>query len=110
MGASALTNLVDNVVLVHRNKAKENKSEEERDEKKEPDARLVIAKQRHGEWEGRISLWFDKSSNQYLPWSGANKEWFSFESNKAADLADDKNGLVPEFDGEELWELQGDSA
>ena len=108
MGASALTNLVDNVILVHRNKAKENKAEEDRDEKKEPDARLVIAKQRHGEWEGKISLWFDKQSNQYLPWSGANKEWFSLEANscdKAEDVAVDQNRHVPEFDGDALWKL-----
>lgn len=85
MGASALTNLVDNVILVHRNKAKENKDEEEIDEKKDPDARLIVAKQRHGEWEGRIALWFDKSSNQYLPWFGANKEYFSF-SDEARDM------------------------
>lgn len=73
MGASALTNLVDNVVIVHRNKAKER---QEIPEDKDPDARLFVAKQRHGEWEGRVKLWFHKESQQYISWSGGKKEWF----------------------------------
>jgi len=83
MGASALTNLVDNVVIVHRNKSKERQQEPE---DKEPDARLYVAKQRHGEWEGRINLWFHKSSQQYLSWSGASVEYFNLEHSEA-DLA-----------------------
>ncbi len=77
MGASALTNLVDNVVIVHRNKAKE---KEQDPEVTEPDARLYVAKQRHGEWEGRINLWFHKDSQQYLSWSNAKIEYFNLDS------------------------------
>ena len=79
MGASALTNLVDNVVIVHRNKAKENLPESEQDDK-DPDTRLIVAKQRHGEWEGRITLWFDKNSQQYKPWKGARLEQFELDA------------------------------
>jgi hypothetical protein len=32
-----------------------------------PDACLRVVKQRHGEWEGPIWLWFDAGSLQYLP-------------------------------------------
>ena len=87
MGASALTNLVDNVFIVHRNKAKEKQEQPEDDQ---PDARLIIAKQRHGEWEGSIKLWFDKSSQQYLSWSGARKEWFEFEEKSTVARAIDR--------------------
>lgn len=75
MGSSAITNLIDNLVIVHRNKAKENSNEPD---ETLPDAKLYVAKQRHGEWEGKIALWFDKVSQQYLPNNGGRKEWFSF--------------------------------
>lgn len=58
-GAGEITDLVDNVVLVWRNKGKEDLSEEE-------DARLMIRKQRHGEWEGDILLWYDQASRRFL--------------------------------------------
>lgn len=65
-GASALTDLVDNVFIVHRNKDKERKVllGEEVDE---PDASLIVAKQRHGEWEGEFAFWFHRESMQYTP-------------------------------------------
>lgn len=68
LGASALTNLVDNLFIVHRNKAKEEKIAlgAEYDDN-EPDCTLTVAKQRHGEWEGRILLWFHDASQQYTP-------------------------------------------
>jgi twinkle protein len=79
MGSSAITNLIDNLIIVHRNKAKENSNEPDEEM---PDARLYVAKQRHGEWEGKIALWFDKTSQQYLPSKGGRKEWFSFGEQK----------------------------
>lgn len=82
MGSSALTNLVDNVLIVHRNKYKERQQEPD---EKDPDARLIIAKQRHGEWEGRINLWFDKISQQYLPWNNARKEYFDFKDSNVVE-------------------------
>lgn len=79
LGSSAITNLIDNLVIVHRNKSKENSNEPDEDS---PDARLYVAKQRHGEWEGKIALWFDKASQQYLPSKGSRKEWFDFGEQK----------------------------
>jgi twinkle protein len=63
-GTSEITDQVDNVVLVQRNKRKEaDKTGKLGDE---PDAFLTIAKQRHGDWEGTAGLWFDRPSQSYL--------------------------------------------
>lgn len=67
-GSGAITDQVDNVIAVWRNKTKErtrqaNKAVSDQD----PDALLIVDKQRNGEgWEGNIGLWFDKQSQQYL--------------------------------------------
>jgi len=70
-GAGELTDLVDNAVIVWRNKRKEELmyqksqgADVEVDEEK-PDAYMCIDKQRHGEWEGKFALWFHKQSMQY---------------------------------------------
>lgn len=66
-GTGAITDQVDNVISVWRNKAKEKKRDEGKPvEDKEPDALLICDKQRNGEWEGSIGLWFDKPSMQYV--------------------------------------------
>jgi twinkle protein len=70
-GTGAITDQVDNVISVWRNKVKE----KARDAGKmlaegEPDAMLICDKQRHGEWEGAIGLWFDPNSQQYLGSAG----------------------------------------
>ena len=70
-GTGAITDQVDNVISVWRNKAKERKREENKTvDDKEPDALLICDKQRNGEWEGSIGLWFDKPSMQYVGASG----------------------------------------
>ena len=66
-GTGAITDQVDNVISVWRNKAKEKKRDEGKlVEEKEPDALLICDKQRNGEWEGCIGLWFDRASLQYV--------------------------------------------
>jgi twinkle protein len=70
-GSGAITDQADNVIAVWRNKAKESK----RDAgvavaDQEPDALLICDKQRNGEWEGKIGLWFDKNSMQYVASAG----------------------------------------
>ena len=66
-GASEITDLVDNLFIVHRNKDKEEAiSNGQVPPLEDPDALLTVAKQRHGEWEGPIKLWFHQSSLQYL--------------------------------------------
>lgn len=63
-GTGAITDQVDNILLVWRNKSEARKPAE-------PDAALICCKQRHGEWEGGVNLWFDRDSQQYLEASDA---------------------------------------
>lgn len=85
-GAGEITDLVDNVVIVFRNKRKESQIETETDAKKieelinVPDSTLIVAKQRHFSWEGRISLWFDKKSMQLLEHSDSPRRYIDFNN------------------------------
>ncbi|AIY40166.1 DNA polymerase I [Collimonas arenae] len=65
-GSGAIADLVDNVVLVYRNKRKER----DVDAGKTPpddmaDTLLICDKSRNGEWEGRVKLWFDPQSQKF---------------------------------------------
>ncbi len=65
-GSGSITDQVDNVALVWRNKRKEREIQAgKKVAENEPDALLIVDKQRNGEWEGRIALWYDKDSQQY---------------------------------------------
>lgn len=71
-GSGSITDQVDNLLLVWRNKKKE------RDQQAgkmvsatEPDALLICDKQRNGEWEGRFQLWYERDSQQFVGASGA---------------------------------------
>lgn len=71
-GAGEITDLVDNVLIVHRNKTKEallrkeTISDEKREEaEQQADTALICAKQRHHTWEGTVRLWFDAVSLQF---------------------------------------------
>lgn len=74
-GASQITDLVDNVCLVERNRSKEDAKKilpEERDDRdrallEEPDTRLIVAKQRHFAWEGTAPLDYHDDSMQFIP-------------------------------------------
>ncbi len=68
-GSGAITDQVDNVLLVWRNRPKErNAAAGKPVSSTEPDALLICQNQRNGEWEGRrFSLWFHKESQQYVP-------------------------------------------
>lgn len=68
-GASEITDMADNVFGVWRNRDKERKrqeGDESDDLAKQPDTVITVSKQRHGEWEGRILLWFHKGTLQYV--------------------------------------------
>jgi twinkle protein len=66
-GSGAITDLVDNVFIVWRNKAKETAMRMgEQYEPEDPDCLLILDKQRHGETEGRYRLFFDHGSMQYV--------------------------------------------
>lgn len=75
-GASAIADLVDNVLIVWRNKAKERQIDEGKEQAKDadgnmvsihqlPDAALICDKQRNGDWQGMVKLWYDKRSTQF---------------------------------------------
>lgn len=71
-GSGSITDQVDNLLLVWRNKRKENDAQAgKKIAEDEPDARLICSKQRNGEWEGCIALWFHRESQQYLASPGA---------------------------------------
>jgi twinkle protein len=70
-GTGAITDQVDNVISVWRNKVKEKtKAAGKNVSPMDPDAMLICDKQRNGEWEGNIGLWFDANSQQYLAAEG----------------------------------------
>jgi twinkle protein len=83
-GAGEIADLVDNVLIVFRNKRKETQLETETDPKKReelnamPDSFLICAKQRHFTWEGKVSLWFDKDSQQLLEGPSAGRRYIDF--------------------------------
>lgn len=59
-GAGAITDVVDNLFIVWRNK----KAEQEKNG--DPTCILACEKQRNGEFEGKFGFWFDPDSQQYL--------------------------------------------
>ncbi|QTD90808.1 AAA family ATPase [Burkholderia anthina] len=70
-GAGEITDLVDNLLIVHRNKRKETELRKDLDDEKratfeaQADTVLICAKQRHYTWEGNLKLWFDPQSLQF---------------------------------------------
>lgn len=75
-GSAHITNMPDNLMIVFRNKRKEEESVKINPEPsvmEKPDAFLKCAKQRHGNgWEGTIGLWFH-SSRHYSKTEGKHK-------------------------------------
>jgi twinkle protein len=67
-GSGSITDQVDNVMTVWRNKPKEQAvASRKADEKmlNESDTLLICDKQRNGEWEGKIGLWYDQPSMRF---------------------------------------------
>lgn len=70
-GSGSITDQVDNLLLVWRNKKKEREAQAGKGvSDTEPDALLICDKQRNGEWEGRIGLWYDRQSQQFVDGPG----------------------------------------
>lgn len=70
-GTGTMADLVDNVIVVWANKKKEKEKakpaeKQSTDVLSMPDQLVIVEKQRHGEFEGRIKLWFDPKSLQLL--------------------------------------------
>lgn len=72
-GSGSIADQVDNVFMVWRNKKKERLLEAGQTvDPAEPDAMLLCEKQRNGEFEPRLRLWYDRTSQQFLEKPGAN--------------------------------------
>ena len=73
-GSGSITDQVDNFITVWRNKRKEVEARklQGQDQKvmSEPDCVLNIDKQRNGEWEGTIGLWFSLPAMSYVEEAG----------------------------------------
>jgi len=75
-GTGAISDMADNCFAVWRNKKKEDLirlkvsgkilTQDQLDKLNESDCLLSCDKQRNGDWEGKIALWFDPASYQYL--------------------------------------------
>ena len=75
-GAGEIGDLADNVILVHRNKRKEHQALNGKADDTDPDARLIVEKQRHFEWTGSIALWFEPGALRYLGNYGERRKWY----------------------------------
>jgi twinkle protein len=72
-GTSEISDQVDNIFIVWRNKDKEEEAQVPSPNPAKldgPDAVVRCDKQRHGEWEGKILLWYDRDSLQYVAAEG----------------------------------------
>lgn len=69
MGSSHIRNLVDNIICVWRNRAKEKLIEEGKTPEDElkiiPDCKTFIQKQRNAQWEGSFNFYFDVKGLRY---------------------------------------------
>jgi twinkle protein len=68
-GSGSITDQVDNVMIIWRNKAKEDEvkaGKKTSPKLAEPDAYLLCRKQRNGDDEPTIGLWFERESKQFL--------------------------------------------
>ena len=66
-GSSAISDQADNVFVVWRNKRKQFDQQAGKEvDPDSPDAMVICEKQRNGDWEGRIGLWFHEASQQFV--------------------------------------------
>jgi twinkle protein len=70
-GSGSISDQVDNVLLVWRNKKKEHDAQLGPVDKLTPDAMVMCEKQRNGESEDWFSFWFDRPSQQFLEYADA---------------------------------------
>jgi len=76
-GAGEIADLTDNLVLVWRNKPKEDAKGKSnyKDFEDRPDCVLSCVKQRHGECEPKVGLYFHTASLQYTVYDGRKLDW-----------------------------------
>ena len=74
-GSGAISDQIDNALMVWRNRPKEKLLERrdrgetltvrEAESLEQPDVTIAVDKQRNGDWEGTIALWYHKGAKQY---------------------------------------------
>lgn len=65
-GSGAITDLVDNVLILWRNRKKEREESAGKEvDRHDPDAVLICDKNRNFEWEGRTKLWYSRVSMRF---------------------------------------------
>lgn len=66
-GSGVITDLADNVLIISRNRKKERETHNNHGmaDNTIPDAAVIVSKQRNGDWEGVIPLFFERHSQQY---------------------------------------------
>ncbi|MDR5743279.1 AAA family ATPase [Caballeronia sp. LZ029] len=88
-GAGEISDLVDNVLLIHRNKRKEaemvkalagNNLDAQEKLRMQGDTILICAKQRHFSWEGQVNLFFDKPSQQLREGPSSTPRYIDFDN------------------------------
>ena len=67
-GSGSISDLADNVILIHRNRKKERETYENGGvaDNTIPDSALIMSKARNNDWEGVIPLFFEKRSQQFM--------------------------------------------
>lgn len=96
-GSGAISDMADTVLIWWRNRVKQKKLEDaaldqsiEIDEiRKQPDAIVICEKQRNGEHEPKIKLWFDRKSHQFTEYYGRFPEPYVTNPGRARTLAQD---------------------
>lgn len=116
-GGGDLTNMVDNLVIVHKNQRKHARveiAEKEKDEtarnaqlaqlRLEPDAFVRVAKQRDTGWEGSLAFWFDRPSEQFLEAPYSHPTWIDTGEDLGAQQPQPEAPLF-DFPDEQPWEV-----
>lgn len=79
-GSGAIVDQADNAILIQRNRAKEKKANDHKlsyqEDADDPDSWLTVCKQRNGDWEGEVGLWFDPSAAAFCPNPDRKIRWF----------------------------------
>jgi twinkle protein len=75
-GAGAITDQVDNVIIVWKSKEAIEKNNGD------PTCVLLVEKQRNGEYEGKLGFWFDSESQQYMESFGAQPAMYGIDTRR----------------------------
>ena len=101
-GAGEITDLADNVLIVNRNVKKQMRldemlsqgnSEEIEELKGQPDGTIRVAKNRHGEFDGKFNFWYHPASNQWLESKNSPPLQYEWSNQTACEPPDETFGF-----------------